>query len=269
MRLLYFGDGLWATKSLRRLLEDGHQVMAAVLRRRPSDETLSQFAKEQGIPTVAPERVNAAEFIEWVKSQEPELNISMSYDQILRKPLIESATFGFINCHAGKLPFYRGRNVINWAIINNEKVIGITVHYIDDGIDTGDIILQRDLPIEWEDTYGTVLEKVQDGFPDLLSDAVKLIGNGQVDPQPQDRFEGTYFSARRPGDEWIDWNDTSMNIYNKIRAITHPGPGARTIVNGKTLIIWEAKYDPGWACYLATPGEVVGIVAGAGVQVKT
>jgi len=80
---------------------------------------------------------------------------------------------------------------------------------------------------------------------------------------------GTYFSARGEGDEWIDWSDTSLNIYNKIRAITHPGPGARTLLDYQTVIIWKAWYDPGWPKYIATPGEVVGVLSGEGVRVKT
>jgi len=193
----------------------------------------------------------------------------MSYDQILRQPIIESAPLGFINSHAGKLPYYRGRNIINWAIINNEREIGLTIHYVDEGIDTGDIILQRTWPIAWNDTYGTVLEKVQEAFPGLLVEAVSLIENGEVNRRPQSYRTGTYFGRRIPGDEWIDWRDTSLDVYNKIRAITHPGPGARTLLDERVLIVWCARYDPNWPKYIATPGEVVGIVPGQGVKVKT
>ena len=269
MDLVYFGDGFWATKCLQRLSNEGHRALAVVLRCRPSDDTLPEFAESVGIPVCAPGRVNAPEFVDWVRSLGPDLNISMSYDQILRQPIIESAPLGFINCHAGKLPYYRGRNVINWAIINDEQEIGLTVHYVDEGIDTGDIILQRVLLIRWDDTYGTVLEKVQEGFPHLLAEAVRLIEKNEVNRQPQAHLEGTYFSARIPGDEWIDWHDTSLNVYNKIRAITHPGPGVRTVLGDRTLIIWRARYDPSWPKYIATPGEVVEVVPGQGVKVKT
>jgi methionyl-tRNA formyltransferase len=269
MRIVYFGDGVWAARCLRKLLEEGHQVSAVIVRHKPSDGSLKEFARREGLPTRAPERVNEDEFVDWVHSLEPELNISMSYDQILRRPILQSASLGFINCHAGKLPYYRGRNVLNWAIINSEKEIGLTIHYVDEGIDTGDIILQRILPIDWEDTYGTLLEKVQASFPGLLAEAVRLIDDGEVDRQPQAHLEGTYFGKRIPGDEWLDWHDSSLNIYNKIRAITHPAPGARTVLDDRTLIIWQAHYDPIWPEYIATPGEVVGVIPGRGVKVKT
>lgn len=269
MDFVYFGDGLWATKSLERLLAEGHRALAVILRRRPSDDTLAEFARRAGIPIRTPSRVNAPEFVNWVYSLEPALNISMSYDQILCRPIIESAPLGFINCHAGKLPSYGGRNVINWAVINNEKEIGLTVHYVDEGIDTGDVILQRVLPITWEDTYGSVLGKVRDVFPDLLAEAVRLIERNQVRRQPQAHTKRTYFCGRVPGDEWIDWGDTSLNIYNKIRAITHPGPGARTTLGDRILIIWRARYDPSWPKYIATLGEVVGTSPDKGAKVKT
>jgi len=269
MRILYFGDGVWALKALKHLMEEDHAVCAIVLRNRPSDDSLAEFAKKNNIMVVQPQAANASEFVDWVKSQEPELNISMSYDQILQRPILQTAPFGFINCHAGKLPFYRGRNVINWAIINNEKEIGLTIHYVDEEIDTGDIILQRSLPIDWQDTYASVLVKVEDAFPELLSTAVKLIAENKVKPQPQYRKQGTYFGKRIIGDEWIDWEDTSLNIYNKIRAITHPGPGAQTLLDSKVLSIWKASYDLTWPKYIATPGEVVGIAKNRGIKVKT
>ena len=118
----------------------------------PSDLTLEKTARRLAIDVLQPEKVNATDFISTVAGLGPELCISMSYDQILRKALLELPELGFVNFHAGKLPYYRGRNVINWAIINNETSIGLTAHYLDQGIDTGDIILQRTLPIEWEDT---------------------------------------------------------------------------------------------------------------------
>lgn len=269
LQIAYFGDGIWATRCLQRLVDEGHQIQTVILRRNPSDESLEEFSRQIAVPIRVPEKVNEPEFVEWIRSLHPDLNISMSYDQILRRPIIQAAPLGFINCHAGNLPYYRGRNVINWAIINNEKELGLTIHYVGEGIDTGDIILQSSLPIGWEDTYGTMLEKAQRAFPNLLAEAVSLIERNEVNRQSQIHLEGTYFSRRIPGDEWIAWEDTSLNIYNKIRAITHPGPGALTTLSGRTLIIWRAHYDPNWPKYIATPGEVVRNIEGKGVQVKT
>ena len=269
MRILLFGDGVWATNSLQRLAQEGWTLLGIVVRTKPTDLDLLATAEELHLPIFQPQRVNDSEFVTGVGALQPDLNLSVSYDQILRSPILETAPLGFVNFHAGKLPHYRGRNAINWAIINDETEIGLTAHYINEGIDTGDIILQRTLPIAWTDTYGDVLHNIVAVFPDFVAEVVRLIERNEVNRQPQAYLEGTYFSARILGDEWIDWHDTSLNIYNKIRAITHPGPGARTTLGDRTLVIWRARYDPNWPKYIATPGEVIGTVPGQGAKVKT
>jgi methionyl-tRNA formyltransferase len=263
-----FGDGAWATNSLLRLSETPHSIVAVVARKEPSDPTLVETVRALGLLPLQPSNVNSIDFVDRVKSLAPDLNLSISYNQILRRSIIETARLGFLNFHAGKLPYYRGRNVINWAIINGEREIGITAHFVDEGIDTGDIILQRTLPIEWTDTYGDVLRHVVEAFPDLVLDAVALITAGQPTRIQQADHPGTYFPGREEGDEWLDWSDTSFNLHNKIRAITRPGPGARTLVGNKVARIWRAFYDLSWPKYIATAGQVVGR-RDNGVLVKT
>jgi len=268
MRLLLFGDGSWATNSLLRLQETQHRIVGVVVRKQPSDTSLSETARRLGVPILQPQNVNAPDFLEIVSSLAPDLNLSISYNQIMRRPLLNTARLGCVNFHAGKLPYYRGRNVINWAIINGEHEIGLTAHFVDEGIDTGDIILQRTLPIQWTDTYRDVLDRVVESFPDLVSETVHLIVNGRAQPWPQAHLPGTYFGGRAEGDEWLDWSDTSYNLHNKIRAITRPGPGARTLLGENAVVIWRAFYDPSWPKYIATPGQVVGR-RDDGVFVKT
>jgi methionyl-tRNA formyltransferase len=269
MKILFFGDGQWATNSLLRLHGAGWTVQGVVVRTRPTDSSLATAAQELGLHVWQPQRVNAPEFVEQVVELGPDLGVCVSYDQILRSHIRNVAPKGFINLHAGKLPLYRGRNVVNWALINGETEIGITSHFLDDGVDTGDIILQQTLPISWTDTYGDVLQRVVEKIPELVINSVSLIARGEAQRQPQAHLAGTYFPARGPGDEWLDWSDTSRNLHNKIRAITHPGPGARTTLNGRVVIIWRGFYDPSWPTYIATPGQVVGRVEGRGVIVKT
>ena len=160
--------------------------------------------------------------------------------------------------HAGKLPFYRGRNVINWAIINGESEIGITAHYIDENIDTGNIISQTTIPLSWTDTYSDVLQNLTDVIPRITAEVINSISTGQVNSSPQSHLPGTYFCKREDGDEWIDWAESSVNIYNKIRGITRPGPGATTIHNRTPVILWTASYQLSWPKYRGTPGQVVG-----------
>lgn len=269
MKILLLGDGLWAARSLHRLHQDGHQIVGAVGRVNTADETLTIAADELGVTIVRPENCNSPEFIEWVDALSPDLGLSIAYDQIIGQSLRDTPLKGVINFHGGKLPYYRGRNIVNWAIINDEKEIGLTSHYVDEGIDTGDIIMQQTLPIAWTDTYGDVLDKVIAALPEMASQTVRLIDEGQAKPTPQAHLVGTYYGGRQDGDEWIDWNDTSRNIYNKIRAITHPGPAARTTLNDKVILIWRASYDPSWPKYTAIPGQVVGRSDDQGIVVKT
>ena len=269
MDLFYFGDGVWAANSLQQLLEDGHHVLGVVIRTQPTDQSLQQLCRQRGLRVHQPLRVNDTSFVEVVRRAQPVLNVSMSYNQIIREPLLRLAPRGFINAHAGKLPKYRGRNVINWALINNEPELGLTVHYMNEGIDTGDIILQQMIPIAWEDTYGSMLAKAQDRFPALLSEAVRLIERDEAHRIPQPENAGTYCPARIEEDEWINWSETSLHLYNLIRAITHPGPGARTRLVEQAVIIWKARYDPRWPGYRADAGVVVEALPHGGVRVKT
>lgn len=269
MRILFFGDGQWATDSLMRLHQAGWSLLGVVIRTRPTDSSLAEAAKQLRLDVWQPTNVNQPEFVEQISQLNPELCLSVAYDQILRHSIRQVAPQGVVNFHAGKLPFYRGRNIINWAIINGETEIGLTAHYVDEGIDTGDIILQRTLPIGWTDTYGDVLARVVMALPEVVVETVSQIATGHARRQPQSHLPGSYFAAREVGDEWLDWSESSRNLHNKVRAISRPGPGSRTLFNNRVLIIWRAFYDPSWPTYLGTPGQVVGRRRGEGVLVKT
>jgi len=165
-----------------------------------------------------------------------------------------------INCHAGKLPFYRGRNILNWALINDEKEFGITVHYLDEGIDTGDIILQETYPITDEDDYGTLLERAYDGCATVLYRAIKMIQYDEVKRIRQTDIDpiGMYCGMRQSGDEIINWNQSSREIFNFIRALSIPGPQATSWILGKKISINKAKMVAGSHSYKNIPGQIIG-----------
>ena len=170
-----------------------------------------------------------------------------------------------INCHAGKLPFYRGRNILNWVLINDEKEFGITVHYVDEGIDTGDIIWQRCYPITDEDDYATLLERAYEGCATNLYDAIKAMQQNNITPIAQKNIHsmGLYCTARREGDERLDWNQKSRDIFNFVRAICHPGPEARTLLNNQEIAINRVEYLPEAPHYKGIPGAILGVESGA------
>ena len=268
-RIALFGDGPWAARSLELLAERGYPIAGVIERVKPSDTSTADVSRALGVPLLRPAKASAPEFVRELSEMGPELGLSISYNQILRRPVLDVPRLGVVNFHAGMLPRYRGRNVINWAIINGEEEIGITAHQVDEGIDTGAIILQRALPIGWTDTYGDVLRRVVDAFPALVVDAVELVASGRARPAPQDESVATYFGGREEGDEWLDWSATSRELHNKIRAIARPGPGARSMVGDRAVTIWRASYEPAWPCYTATPGQVVGRSEDGAAIVKT
>jgi methionyl-tRNA formyltransferase len=271
LRIGYFGDGPWAHQALD-LLSRSERFEAAfiVARNDRPDPVLRQYAEQLKVPFLTHPNVNSEEFLRCIESHACDLHVSMSFNQIMKVPILGSAPEGFINCHAGALPFYRGRNILNWAIINGESRFGVTVHYIDPGIDTGNIILQRFSNITDQDTYGTVLEKAVELCARSLMDALEMIYADEVTIVRQDTLHpvGSYFCARRDGDEWIDWQWPSKRIYDFVRGISPPSPGARTLVNDNTVAVLECELIRQAPVYIGTPGEVVGR-SSSGNVVKT
>ena len=183
----------------------------------------------------------------------------MSFDQIFKKDIIKFMRHKIINCHAGKLPFYRGRSVLNWVLINDEKEFGITVHYIDEGIDSGDIILQRSYEITDLDDYSTLLNKAYVKCSEILYDAILMFKKGDVTVQKQIDFDpvGSYFSKRKKGDEILNWNQSSREIFNFVRAICNPGPSARAFIDNKEMKINKVEYLENSQIYKCEIGTII------------
>lgn len=261
MKIGYFADGKWGYNTFIKLLNDNSiNVSFLTVRYDTQDKELINLANEYNIPIVISQNINSNEFINSISKYNVDLFVSMSFNQIFKSSLYELPKLKTINCHAGKLPFYRGRNVLNWVLINDEKEFGISVHYIDDGIDTGDIILQKVFPITDDDNYNTLLNRAYVECANILYDAIKLIQNKSVKIVKQKSIDefGTYYGIRKNGDEIIDWNHTTREIYNFIRALTYPGPLATTFLNGKVFKIVKAKMYSEIKSYIMTCGQIIG-----------
>lgn len=264
IRIGYFADGVWGQNGLRRLVElPGVEIAFVCLRFEAPDLDLKQMAESWGIDVLIHPNVNADDFFEEMKSYHIDLLVSMSFNQIFKSRILEYPRYHAINCHAGKLPFYRGRNILNWALINDEQEFGITVHYIDTGIDTGDIIEQRTFPITDDDTYQTLLSTAHSECPELLASAVQKIIDGTVVRRSQRDIHpvGMYCGQRTLGDERLNWNQTSRQVFNFVRAICAPGPGARSFLQrrGQTfeVRIERVRMIPNAPVYTGIPGQVL------------
>lgn len=271
MKIGYMGDGPWAHTAFNRIVADSTiEIKFVMVRYDKQDNILMDLARTKGIPIELSRDINSEEFISKVKEYDVDLLVSMSFNQIFKKELINLPKYKTINCHAGKLPFYRGRNILNWVLINDEKEFGITVHYVDEGIDTGDIILQDVYPITDEDNYCSLLERAYEGCGEILYRAIKLIQSHEVKVVRQSDIDavGMYCGMRLPGDEIIDWNQSSRYIFNFIRALSSPGPGARSWINGEEIIINKARMVDGAHSYINIPGQVIGKTE-KGILIKT
>ena len=266
LKIGYFADGPWSHQALANLLSDETLQVAFICARDDTpDPVLKAKAAESGLDFITHPKINSEEFLGRMRGYECDLFVSMSFNQIFRGGLINLPPLKTINCHAGKLPFYRGRNILNWALINDEKEFGITVHYVNEGIDTGDIIIQRCYPITDEDNYATLLERAYEGCATNLYDAIKAIQKNNVTVIAQESIHplGFYCSARRAGDERLDWNQKSRDVFNFVRAICRPGPEARTFLGDQEIKINRVQYLPEAPGYKGTVGAVVGVEADA------
>ena len=262
MRIGYFADGLWGQRSLSLIAQERSlEIAFVVLRRQHPDDELAAMASRLNIKVLSVPDVNSASFITQLVAFDCDVLVSMSFDQIFRAPLIASSPLGILNCHAGQLPWYRGRNVLNWVLINDEPTFGVTVHYVDEGIDTGDIILQRTYPISDADNYATLLDRAGTYCAETLLEALLhvSIGNEQRVPQGNIDSMGFYCTERRPGDERLNWAQSSREVFNFVRALSNPGPGAITFFKDTPVVIEHAEFLAGVRPHGGFPGAIVGL----------
>ncbi|WP_182199782.1 methionyl-tRNA formyltransferase [Paraliobacillus salinarum] len=271
LKIGYFADGKWSHEAFKLLIQDESiEIKFICVRNDTSDLTLKKLSDKYKIDYLKHKDINSDAFLNQIREYNCDLFVSMSFNQIFKKEIMNMPKFKTINCHAGKLPFYRGRNILNWALINDETEFGITVHYVDEGIDTGDIIIQRCFDITDHDDYNTLLDKAYNECAIILYDAIKLIQEGKHTPFKQKDIHpiGFYCGMRQEGDEILNWNQTSRDIFNFIRAICKPGPMARSKLNDMELKINKAKMINQAPKYKGIPGQVVG-KTNKGVIVKT
>ena len=240
IKIGFFGDGQWAYNSAKNLLKNKFiKINFFCLRANTPDKKLIKLANRSNIKCFNFKNINMLNNVKKIKDFSSDLLVSVSYDQIFKKKIIECCNLGIINCHCGALPFYRGRSPINWAIINGEKSFGITVHYVNQKIDQGDIIIQKKYPIKKKDDFKSLLNLANKKIPYLLLSSINLILKNNVKPIRQSSISkiGSYYKKRTNGDEDINWNQSSIKIFNFIRALCRPGVVARTYYGNKIIKI--------------------------------
>lgn len=172
---------------------------------------------------------------------QPSIFYSFFYRKLLPEPLLRLAPLGAFNLHASLLPKYRGRSPVNWMIINGERQGGVTLHHMVARADAGDIVAQRAIDIGDDDTALSLYRKLVPLAAALVREYHPLIVAGRAPRRVQDWRAGSYFGRRRPEDGRIDWNWSARRIFNFVRGVTHPYPGAFCLANGRKLLVWEAR----------------------------
>ena len=262
-RIAYFADDAWAVPALDRLCATpGVEVVLVVERSRPSSTAIAEAAARHGLPLVRPDNVNGPEFRADYVGHGIDLAVVHAYDQIFRAPFIDGHPDGMINLHTALLPRYRGRNPLTWALIASEPVVGVTAHYIDTGIDTGDILHQVAVPVGPDDTFGVVRRRIGPAAASAAAEAVRLLLEGTASDVaiPQGQLgPGFYCSRRGPGDEYINWHAPADSIHNLVRALAPPGgPGARTTdADGRAWLIQRTEHLARTSPHAGCPGRVL------------
>jgi len=228
---------------------------------------IKELAQELDLPLFQPEKVNRE--VERLKELKPDVTVVVAYGQILSRDVIAVPRLGTVNLHASLLPKYRGAAPVQWALMRGETVTGVTTFLIDEGLDTGPILLQREVPIAPEDTAGTLEKKLAEVGADLMVETLVGLRDGTVRPRPQDDAQATYAPKITKEMARIDWTKSAQELHNLVRAM-EPTPGAFTFYKGRRLKVHRTRVvpEPPSSGSKGEPGTVVG-VGDEGLRVAT
>ncbi|OPL13991.1 MAG: methionyl-tRNA formyltransferase [delta proteobacterium MLS_D] len=271
--ILFMGTPEFAVPSLERLIENDYPVIGVVTQPdRPKGRGRKQLptpvkvrALEAGIPVYEPARVRGESFLEQFRELAPDMVVLAAFGQILPKEIIDTPPLGCLNVHPSLLPRYRGAAPINWALIRGETKTGVSIMLMDEGVDSGDVLLQKEVPIEPEDTCGDLTDRLSLLGADLLLDAVKVVADGTAVPIPQDASAATFAPRLTPETGHIDWSRPAEEVANLIRGLS-PVPGAYSFLRDRKLKIFFAVAGKEEASGEKAPGSI-GKLVESGLQV--
>ncbi|MGB9716308.1 MAG: methionyl-tRNA formyltransferase [Thermodesulfovibrionales bacterium] len=264
MRIIFFGTPDFAVPSLKALLDSDNKILAVVTQpdkkagrgRAMHYSPVKEVAMQNEIRIMQPENVKDSTFIDELVSFNPDMIVVVAYGKILPPQILNIPPFGCINVHASLLPKYRGAAPIQWAIINGEKETGITIMRMDEGLDTGEILLQEKTIISDEDNSETLSKKLSHLGAFLLLKTIKGLEEGSIKPIPQEGI-ATYAPPLKKEDGRIKWSKSAKEIFNLIRGL-YPWPCAYCYLNSERIKIIRAKVIDG----SGSPGRIEKAVKG-------
>lgn len=249
MRVVFMGTPDFAVETLKALIASGHEVAAVVTQPdKPRGRGKSmQFtpvkeeAVKAGIPVYQPLKVRDEEFVEFLRKLAPEVIVVVAFGQIIPKSILQMPRYGCVNVHASLLPKYRGAAPIQWAVLDGEEKSGVTTMQMDDGIDTGDMLLKEEVILEKTETGGSLFEKLSTVGAQLLIKTLDALETGTVTPEKQPADSPTAYAAMMTKEMGkISWEKEAKEIERLVRGL-NPWPSAYTRLEGKTLKIWGSE----------------------------
>ena len=247
---------------IEALLTAGYEIAAVFTHADDPKEnnfygSVAQLCARNGIPVHAPEDANHPLWIERIAKLNPDYLFSFYYRNLLSEPLLATASKGAFNLHGSLLPKYRGRAPANWVLVNGETETGVTLHRMVKRADAGAILAQQKVMIERSDTGLSLHAKLRDAATSLLRDALPQLAQGKLGETAQDESQATYFGRRSAADGKLDWKKPAEELFNLVRAVTQPYPGAFCAVGEHKLIVWQAEVAKGNEGL--APGRVISV----------
>jgi methionyl-tRNA formyltransferase len=266
MRLVFMGTPDSVVPTLRRCVEDGHEVLAVWTQpdrpagrgNRLKASPVKEYALSRGLAVQQPSKIKTEEALALFKAREFDVAIVVAYGRILPTSFLRAPRRGCVNVHFSLLPKYRGAAPVNWAIVRGERVTGVTTMLIDEGLDTGPILLQRSTEIGVGETAPRLLERLSHEGAELLSQTLARLD--EIEPRPQQDGDATLAPMLRREDGLIDWTLDAADIERRVRGF-QPWPNAHTLYGDRRLVVWRASPAAleanGEDFSLKQPGEVI------------
>lgn len=266
MKVLFMGTPDFAVGALEAIIQAGHEVVCVVTQPdKPKGRSgqmqfspVKECALKHGLPVFQPERIKRPEAVEELKKYDAKVFVVAAFGQIVSREILDMPPLGCINIHASLLPKYRGASPIQQAVLDGEEKSGVTIMQMEDGIDTGDILYQKEILLDAKETGESLFDKLSVLGAEAIVEALPLLEAGKLTPVKQDESKATHVKMISKSQGLIDWSESSVVIERKIRGL-NSWPSAYTNYKGKQLKIWDADVTDIAAEGEARPGMVVGV----------
>ena len=252
MKIIYMGSPDFSVYGLNALAASHHEIVAVVSREdkikgrkkqlQPTD--VKKRALELNLPVYTPKNVNDAAFLEELKTLDADIIVVSAFGRILKSEILNLLPYGVLNIHGSLLPYYRGASPMNAVLANGEKETGITIMYMNEGMDEGDILKSEVLAIDEDETFGVLKQRMGELGGKMIVECLDLLAAGNAPRIRQDHEQASYCQLLTREDERIDWNRSGREIHNQIRSLS-PEPGAYTYLNHTPFKIIETHFEPG------------------------